>query len=110
MKCPLYRSLDRPSAFFGIRGRFKTWFGIGLSGGLFLALFVGTSSQGFYGFLALFVYAGIEYGIIMALQDRFSDRQLTLRMNSRRYVKFIKYPPFAIRHLWRRDRTDDLFR
>ena len=26
MKCKVYRSLDRPSSFFGIKGRFLGWY------------------------------------------------------------------------------------
>lgn len=106
MKRPLYRSLDEPSAFFGIRGRFTTWFGIYLGGALFAALMVGSATSGFFGFLAFFAFGVVGYGFVMSLQSKYSDRQLSMKLASKRYVRFIKVPPFSFRHLWRRDRLD----
>ncbi len=106
MRRELYRSLDRPSAFFGIRGRFKTWFAILLGISLFVALMVSSMTEGFFGYIAFFIAAGVSYGFILMMQDKGTDRELTIKMNSHRYVKFIKVPPFAVRHLWRHDRLD----
>lgn len=109
MKCTLYRSLDRPSAFFGIRGRFITWYGFILGGILFVAAFVGSFTGSFFGFLTFFGGAAAGYGFILSLQSKYSDRMLSMKFNSKRYAHFFRVPPYAFRHIWRRDRFDKNF-
>lgn len=106
MKKELYRSLDEPSAFFGIRGRFITWFGLYLGGCLLVALVVGSMTAGFIGFISFFAFGLVGYGLTLSLQSKYSDRQLSMKLNSRKYVRFFRVPPFSFRHLWRRDRLD----
>lgn len=109
MKCQLYRSLDRPSAFFGIRGRFLTWFGFIAGGVMVVSFIIGSFTSSFFGFLVFFGLGAAAYGFILSLQSRSSDRVLTMKVNSRRYPSFFRVPSYAFRHLWRRDVLDNKY-
>lgn len=106
MERPVYHSLDKPSAFFGIRGRFTSWMvGILLVVGV-VALVVGTMSSTFVGIIVFVAGAVGVYVWIMSLQGKESDRAFSMRINSKKYVRYVRTPPGAARHMWRQDRLD----
>ena len=104
MKCPVYRSLDKPSAFFGIRGRFTSWMLGIVVVLLFAALFLGALMKAIVG--VIFFLAGVvaAYVYILNLQGKSSDRAFSMKLNSRRYPRFVRTPPGALRHMWNFDR------
>lgn len=104
MRCSVYRSLDKPSAFFGIRGRFTTWMGLLLAADLFVALLVGLMLGSFFGFLVFVIGAVSAYVYIMGLQGKSSDRAFSQKMNSKKYPRYVRTPAGAFRHIWRGDR------
>jgi hypothetical protein len=99
MKCTVYRSLDKPSAFFGIRGQFVTWFAVILGAVLFLALIVGVTVDAIVAIVVFVAGGGSDYLFIMNLQGKSSDRALSIRMNSRRYPRFFRVPPKSMGHI-----------
>lgn len=101
MRCTVYRSLDKPAAFFGIRGRFTAWFAVILAGVLLLALVAGAMTDTIVGVVAFIAGGGSAYLFVMGLQGKTSDRTFSLRMNSRRYVQYVRVPAGAMRHVWR---------
>lgn len=104
MRCPVYRSLDKPSAFFGIRGRFTTWMVGLLVADLLVAVIVAITTVSMLGILVFVVGAVAAYLYIMSLQAKGSDRAFSMKMNSKKYPQFIRTPAGAFRHIWKGDR------
>lgn len=104
MRCPVYRSLDKPSAFFGIRGRFTTWMVGFLVADLVVAVVVAIVTVSMFGFLVFVAGAVAAYLYIMSLQAKGSDRAFSMKMNSKKYPQYVRTPAGAFRHIWRGDR------
>lgn len=99
MERRVYRSLDRPVAFFGVRGRYTTWLAMGLGGDLVLSLVVGMMTVGMIG-VVLFVAGAIAiYLYIISFQERMSDRELDRKLNGRRLASCIRRKPVCIRRI-----------
>ena len=104
MRCPVYRSLDKPSAFFGIRGRFTSWMLGIVVVLLFLALIVGALTRAIVGIVIFVAGVAAAYAYILNLQGKSSDRAFTMKLNSRRYPRYVRTPAGAFRHMWNYDR------
>lgn len=99
MERKVYRSLDRPVAFFGIRGRYMSWVVIGLVVDLVLSFIIGALTVGIIGFIC---FLGLAIGIylyVISFQERMSDRELEKKMNSRRIATCIKRSPQTVRRI-----------
>lgn len=96
-----YRSLDKPSAFFGIRGRFKLVLGAFAVAAIFPAVVAGGSFGSTGGFIVFGLCFAGAYFYVMALQARSSDREFFKRLASRRYPRFIRVPARRLSSLWR---------
>ena len=97
MKCKVYRSLDRPQVFFGIKGRFITWYLILAGAVLMLSAAVGVVTAGVFGFVLFILGAAGAYVFVMLLQDKSSDREFTIRLNARKYPRFYRLKPQPFR-------------
>lgn len=97
MRCKVYRSLDRPQTFFGIKGRYLTWFLLLAGVALALAFAVGIATAGVFGFVLFVIGAVAGYVLIMALQDKASDREFSIRLDARRYPRFYRVAPAPFR-------------
>ena len=97
MKYRVWRSLDRPSAFFGIRGRFSTVF-LGIAGaGLMVAFTVGSCTNSLIGMLTFGLCCIGAYSAVMSLQGRMTERGLARWMSSRRIPRAVRLMPKSIR-------------
>ena len=105
MKCKVYRALDRPSVFFGIKGRFITWYLLLAGAALMLSVAVGISTAGVFGFVLFILGAAGAYVLIMLLQDRTSDREFSIRLDARKYPRFYRLRPQPFRVLLDADFT-----
>lgn len=103
MRCPVYRSLDKPSAFFGIRGRFTSWMVVLLVVDFLFAFLVGAATTSFLGIFVFVLGAVGAYVYVMSLQGKQSDRDFALKMNSKKYPRYVRTPPGPMRRLWRGD-------
>lgn len=96
MKCDVYKALDRPISFFGVKGGFIgvffTFCFFALAIGVIVGSIVGASWVGFLTFGGGVV---LSYFIVCSLQDKGSDRQFFKRLQSHRFPKFIKIAPLA---------------
>jgi hypothetical protein len=99
MRCKVYRSLDRPQAFFGIKGRYLMWFLLLAGADLALALAVGLATAGVFGFVLFVIGAVAAYILVMALQDKASDREFSIRLDARRYPRFYRVSPAPFREM-----------
>lgn len=99
MKCKVYRALDRPSVFFGIKGRFISWYLLLAGAALMLSVAVGIATAGVFGFVLFVLGAAGAYVLIMILQDRTSDREFSMRLYVRRYPRFYRLMPQPFRDM-----------
>ena len=74
MRRKVYRSLDRPAAFFGIRGRFMWVMALGGAIALVVGLVAGRAVATVAGFGAGLVGAVAAYLLTLSLQSRIDER------------------------------------
>lgn len=103
MQRKTYRSLDKPSAFFGIRGRFKLVLGVLAGASLFPAILTGSSFGSTGGFIVFGLCVAGAYFFVMGLQAKSSDREFFKRLSSRRYARFIRVPARKLSSIWKGD-------
>jgi hypothetical protein len=99
MKCKVYRALDKPQVFFGIKGRFITWYLVIAGVVLMLAVVIGAATAGVFGFVLFILGAAGAYVLIMVLQDKSSDREFSIRLHARKYPHFYRLRPQSFREL-----------
>ena len=93
MKCKVYRSLDRPSSFFGLRGRFITVCAAGLGLSLAFALVVGAVTFPLVGTAVFLLGAAGSYLLATSIQGRMSERTFGKRILARKYPGYIRLRP-----------------
>jgi len=100
MKYRIWRSLDRPSSFFGIRGKFAYVF-LGIAGGgAMLAFVAGGATNSLVGMLAFAATLVGDYMLIISIQGKMTDRSLSRLIASRRIPKAIHMRPTNILQLF----------
>lgn len=101
MKRRVYRSLDRPASFFGIRGRFLWVAAIGGAMALVAGLVVGGATSMILGFGAG-ILAGVgAYLMTLSIQSRIDEKDLFKMIIKRSYPFLYRVRPKHIRNLWR---------
>lgn len=94
MRFRIYRSLDRPSSFLGIKGKFMIIVGIvaGISGllGIIIGKSIGNDLVGMGIFLG---GSAVGVALTLMLQGRMSVRQFTRFLSSRNIPEFIRMKP-----------------
>jgi len=99
MKYKIWRSLDRPSSFFGIRGKFA-YVLLGLAGiGAVFSFFVGGATNSLIGMIAFACCCVGAYMAVISLQGKMTDRTLSRFLASRRVPRYIHTRPRSIRSL-----------
>lgn len=96
MNLKIYRSLDRPSAFFGIRGRYQSITLYTLALDLVLSFALGRCTNGLIGTLAFISLGAVVYLGVIYIQGTYSDRALFRYFSARRLPKYIKLSPERI--------------
>ena len=99
MKSKVYRALDRPQVFFGVKGRFITWYLVLAGAVLMLSVAVGIATAGVFGFVLFILGAAGAYVLIMVLQDKSSDREFSIRLHARKYPRFYRLRPQPFRSM-----------
>lgn len=97
MKRKVYRALDRPSSFFGIRGRFIILFGAVAVGGLMLSAVIGKNTVSMVGTLCFLGTLLADYAFIRTIQSRMTERTFTRSICSRNIPKTVKVMPHSIK-------------
>ena len=103
MQYEVFRSLDRPSAFFGIKGSYISWVGAGLVVDLFFSLIVGVLTVGFIGFIVFLLGAVCVYGYVMMKQGKMSDRRLARKMAARQLPSSVRIREGGVGGLLKKD-------
>jgi len=100
MKYRIWRSLDRPSSFFGIRGKFAYVF-LGIAaGGAMLAFAVGGATNSLVGMAAFAAALVGDYMLVISIQGKLTDRSLSRFISSRRIPKAVRMRPVGIHSLF----------
>ena len=98
MKYRVWRSLDRPSSFFGIRGKFAYVFLAFAAAGAMVSMVIGNMTGGITGMLAFACCCCIaDYMLVTSLQGKMSDRGLARFLAYRRTPRSIHMLPRSIR-------------
>lgn len=93
MQLRVYRSLDRPSAFFGIRGRYQSLVLYALVADLVVSFFAGQWTNGLIGVLVFVAVGAVIYLGAIYVQGMYSDRTLFRLLSSRRLPGYIRVRP-----------------
>lgn len=96
MRYRVWRSLDRPSSFFGIRGKFAYVFLAITGAGAAVSFIAGKFTGGFTGMLLFAASAVGSYLTVMSLQGKMTDRGLSRRTASRRIPKRARVLPRSV--------------
>lgn len=99
----IWRSLDQPAAFFGIKGRFMTLFAIIAGAAAVLALVIGSSYGTMIGMLIFGALAFCNYMLVQSIQAKMSDKEFSRLLNGRNFCRYIKVSPQSLQsHLNRK--------
>lgn len=92
----VWRSLDQPAAFFGIRGRFMTLFAVVAGCAAFIALVIGSSYGTLLGMVTLAALLFCDYMLVISIQSKMSDKEFTRTLSGRNFGWFIKVTPNSL--------------
>ena len=99
----VWRALDQPSSFFGIKGRFMTLFLLIAAGAATVAICLGISFGSMAGLFIFGALAFCDYMLILSIQAKLSDKAFSRLLSKRRLTGYIKITPESLEsHLNRR--------
>lgn len=101
MRRKVYRSLDRPSTFFGIRGRFIILTLAMVAVGLIPAITLGRLTNMLLGFGVLLVVAVVAYFITTALQSKIDEKDIWKTVAKWRFPDRYRMRPKSLRNIWK---------
>lgn len=96
MRCTVYKALDRPSSFLGLKGSYLTYTAILGGVGIVVGIFVGTLTIGLVGLVVALLLFAAAYACVMAFQARYSEKQKDHLIASYRLPDFIVMPPHRL--------------
>ena len=88
MRCRVYRNLDRPFTFLGVKGRYIPVALVGLLGIVVAAVIVGSIAGTFAGLASAVVLVAGGYLALTEIQQRFGEKALSRKMAGARLPKF----------------------
>lgn len=102
MKLKVYKSLDKSSSLFGIRGSFIRIAGAGAALAVVVGMgVIGPVTDGLVGILSVVALLVVDYMGVMMLQGKYTERGLDRRMSVRSLPRFILTRPRPMRRLLR---------
>ena len=100
MKRRVYRSLDRPATFFGIKGRFLVVLAAGSAASVFLAIIVGGVTSMLLGFVVILVGVIAAYFLTTSLQSKIDEKDIWKSVVKRAYPDFYRVRNKHVRNIW----------
>lgn len=101
MRRKVYRSLDRPAAVFGIRGRFL-WVAALLGAfALVVGIVTGGAASMLAGTGAGIVCAAAAYLLVLSVQSRVDEKDLVKVIVKRSFPDLYRMRPMHVRNIWR---------
>lgn len=101
MRRRVYRSLDRPATFFGIRGRFILVLGAGAGAAVCIGIIVGSMTSMLFGFGALLLVMVIAYFFTTSLQSKIDEKDIWKSVTRKGYPSMYRVRPKHIRNIWK---------
>lgn len=101
MRRKVHRSLDRPAAVFGIRGRFLYVFGLIAAVALVAGLAFGRAVSTLLGFVVALAGFLAAYLLTVSLQSRIDGRDLWKLLAGRGLPSVYRTRPMHVRNIWR---------
>lgn len=83
MKRKIYKSLDKSSSLFGVKGSYITWALVGAVVAIIVGALIGSFTSSLVGFLSALVVAVVVYLYIINFQSRFTERERNKWLSSR---------------------------
>ena len=97
-----WRSLDHPSAFFGIKGRFMSLFILIAAAAAVIAIVMGSSYGSMIGMLVIGGLLFCDYLLVLSIQAKMTDKEFSRMISSRSLPRFIRVTPDSVQsHLKR---------
>lgn len=101
MRRRVYRSLDRPATFFGIRGRFIIVMVAGAALAAFVGIIVGGCTSMLMGFGVVLVLVIVAYFLTTTLQSRIDEKDIWKTVVKKAYPACYRVRQKHIRNIWR---------
>ncbi len=101
MRRKVYRSLDHPAEFFGIRGRFIYPFLILMLLAVFFGIVVGGQLSLLFGIITGVVLTAVAYMYIIYKQTKIKEKALMKVLTKKLYPSEYHVRPKHIRNIWR---------
>ena len=99
----VWRALDQPASFFGIKGRFMTLFLLIAAGAATVAICLSSSFGSMAGLFIFGALAFCDYMLILSIQAKLSDKAFSRLLSKKRLTGYIKITPESLEsHLNRR--------
>ena len=99
----MWRSLDQPSAFFGIKGRFMTLFILIAAASAVIAIVMGSSYGSIIGLAIIGGLLFCDYLFVLSIQAKMTDKEFSRMISSRSLPRFIRVTPESVQsHLKRK--------
>lgn len=99
----VWRALDQPASFFGIRGRFMTLFLMIAAAAAVIALCIGSSMGSMIGMLTAAGLIFCDYMLILSIQAKMSEKAFSRMISKGGMTRFIKVTPASVKsHLKRK--------
>lgn len=99
MIIPVFKSLDNPSSFVGLKGSYLRFAAIGLGVALAIAGAIGSATSGLVGIIAFVALGALDYMGVMAFQAKFSERERKKWFSSRHLPDVLVFEPKSFRHM-----------
>ena len=93
MRYTVYKSLDKPSSLFGLRGSYLRYAIIGIVIAAMVAFIIGSATNGLVGMLLFIILVAVVYFLVLRIQARFSERERTKWFCAHVLPDYIIVPP-----------------
>lgn len=106
MKIKIYKSLDKPSSFLGLKGSYAMYAGVGVVIALCAAGYISTVTNGLIGILSFVGLCVVAYLLVLRVQASFTERELKKYLSGKRLPDFIDVHPEKMRNYIQEDNTE----
>lgn len=93
MRYTVYKSLDKPSSLFGLRGTYLRYAIIGIIVAAMISFIVGGITNGLVGMILFIILIAVVYIIVLRIQAKFSERERTKWFCAHVLPDYIIVPP-----------------
>ncbi len=93
MRYRIYKALDNPPSFVGLKGSYIKFGYAGIGIALVVGLLVGSATNGLIGVIVFAVMVAAAYLGIMAMQARFTERERMKWLSSKKLMDVIVFTP-----------------